>query len=317
VVSTAAAPVSSIKDVAGDQGGQVRLSFGRSPLDYLGSGAPVTGYQVYRRSIIAAPAARAVSPDHAQLAGWDFLATVPATTEDVYQVVVPTLADSNTTGFHRAVLFVRAATATPGVFYDSPADSGWSVDNLPPVAPAPFTAAFTAGATHLHWGANSETDLWYYRVYRGTSSGFIPGPSNLVATRSDTGYVDVGPAAGYYKLSATDVNGNESAFTLVTPAGTLAVTDGPSLSFALQGVRPNPSRGQRLSVEYSLPSAGAARLQLLDVSGRQVMKLEVGALGAGQHTVALDAGRVLPPGLYLVRLTQGVNDRVARVVVVE
>jgi alkylation response protein AidB-like acyl-CoA dehydrogenase len=34
----------------------VRLVFGRSPFDYLGSGIPITGYQVYRRAIIAAPA---------------------------------------------------------------------------------------------------------------------------------------------------------------------------------------------------------------------------------------------------------------------
>jgi len=163
VVTTAAAAISGITDVGNDQGGAARLVFGRSPFDYLGSGTPITGYQVYRRAIIAAAARarpagldRAADPIAVQLAGWDYVTTVPATTEDTYQATVPTFADSNASGFHRAVLFVRAATATPGIFYDSPQDSGYSVDNLPPISPAPFTGAYASGATHLHWGANAE-----------------------------------------------------------------------------------------------------------------------------------------------------------------
>ena len=35
----------------------------------------------------------------------------------------------------------------------------------------------------------------------------------------------------------------------------------------------------------------------------------------GRHTVDLVAGRNLAPGLYLVRLTQGADTRVARAVV--
>ena len=68
---------------------------------------------------------------------------------------------------------------------------------------------------------------------------------------------------------------------------------------------------------FSLPVSASAWLQLVDVSGLQVMTREVGSLGAGRHTVDLAAGRRLPPGLYLVRLTQGANQRVTRVVVVE
>ena len=43
----------------------------------------------------------------------------------------------------------------------------------------------------------------------------------------------------------------------------------------------------------------------------------MGALGAGRHTVDLAAGQQLAPGLYLVRLTQGVNERVTRAVVLD
>jgi hypothetical protein len=54
---------------------------------------------------------------------------------------------------------------------------------------------------------------------------------------------------------------------------------------------------------------------MVDVSGRRVMAREVGSLGAGRHAVDLAAGRHLPPGLYLVRLTQGPNSRVVRTAV--
>src|SRR5439155_13465556 len=207
--------------------------------------------------------------------------------DSAYVLVVPTLADSNGLGIHRATFFVRAATGTPGVYYDSAPDSGYSVDNLPPAPPAPFTGAYASGATHLHWGANTEPDLWYYKVYRGSSAGFVPGPANLIATSSDTGHVDVGPAGGYYKLSAVDVNGNESGFTLLAPSGTVEVADGAPLAFALAGVHPNPARGRRLSVAFTLAAAGEARLELLDVSGRQLTGREVGSLGTGHHTVDL------------------------------
>ena len=49
----------------------------------------------------------------------------------------------------------------------------------------------------------------------------MPGAGNLVASLADTGYADVGPSGGYYKLSAVDFNGNESAFALVGPGQTL------------------------------------------------------------------------------------------------
>ena len=101
----------------------------------------------------------------------------------------------------------------------------------------------------------------------------------------------------------------------VDAAGSVGVGDGVPLAFALEGVRPNPSRGGQLSVTFALPSSAPARLELLDVSGRRVVTREVGALGAGPHVVALAANRSLPPGLYLVRLAQGVNVRVTRVAV--
>jgi hypothetical protein len=129
--------------------------------------------------------------------------------------------------------------------------------------------------------------------------------------------VDPAPAGSYYKLSAVDLNGNESAFAALGPQQTTAVGPPQAIAFALEGVRPNPTAGRALKVAFSLPTALPARLEVLDVMGRLVTRRDVGSLGAGSHVVDLAAGRTLAPGLYLVRLRQGGNARVTRVAVTE
>jgi hypothetical protein len=89
------------------------------------------------------------------------------------------------------------------------------------------------------------------------------------------------------------------------------------VALALEGVRPNPASGRGLHVAFALPSGAAARLDLLDVSGRREVSREVGSLGVGRHTVNLAEGRRVAPGLYWVRLTQGANRRTTRVAVIE
>ena len=68
---------------------------------------------------------------------------------------------------------------------------------------------------------------------------------------------------------------------------------------------------------FALRTATDARLDLVDANGRRVLSREVGSLGAGRHTVDLSEGRKLPPGLYWVRLTQGVDVRTTRVAVLD
>ena len=75
--------------------------------------------------------------------------------------------------------------------------------------------------------------------------------------------------------------------------------------------------GGRLSVEFVLPNAAPARLELLDVAGRRVALRDVGPLGPGRHEVDLSVDRALAPGLYLVRLSQGAMRLVRRVSVLE
>ena len=89
-----------------------------------------------------------------------------------------------------------------------------------------------------------------------------------------------------------------------------------AVGFALLGGRPNPSSG-RLSASFTLPAARPAMLELMDVSGRRIVAREVGSLGAGAHTVDLTPRQALPPGMYLLRLTQGERTATARAAVLK
>ena len=53
----------------------------------------------------------------------------------------------------------RATTALSSPRWFSAPDSGYSVDNLPPAVPAPFTGQYVAGTASLHWNRNLEADL--------------------------------------------------------------------------------------------------------------------------------------------------------------
>ena len=77
---------------------------------------------------------------------------------------------------------------------------------------------------------------------------------------------------------------------------------------------PNPVV-DRMSVSFTLATAQAARLELMDIAGRHVLDREVGSLGAGAHQVDLNTRGTVPAGLYFLRLTQGGQTASTRVVV--
>jgi len=327
--------IASVRDVPNDQGGKVKLSWNASVLDAY-SDPNLSAYDILRsvppnlaagaRGGRAVPLGTGVPlPGElietrfgVQTYYWELLTSVsPLHYVSGYSYIAPTTGDSIAGSNPYTYFMVVARNTSDALFWPSAPDSGYSVDNLPPGAPAIIASAYQTGATHLHWGPNSEPDFSLYRIYRGSSSGFVPGTGNMIASQPDTGYADTGPAGSYYKLSAVDIHGNESGFSLFSPAANTGVPSGGTVAFALEGVWPNPARANGLHVAFALASDAAARLELLDMSGRRVVAQDVGALGAGRHTVNLAEGHKVAPGLYWVRLTQGTNHRVTRAAVLE
>jgi len=344
--------VAGAADIPADQGGWVRLTFVRSGLDEASASPPATTYGIWRLvpAALSAVNEAAARPDAAvvervratlppgfetretdgrfyvvgvgtQAAAsaeafppgtWELVTSVPALQQGQYVVAVPTISNAAPNDF-----VITAHTTTPSTWFVSAVVSGQSIDNLAPAPPEQLTASYAGGQTNLQWDANTENDLGSYRVYRGTSADFSPAPGNRIATVVDPGYADVGPAGSYYKVSAVDVNNNESDYALITPDATVGVGEGGPVAFALHGARPNPARGNGLHIAFALSSGAAARIELLDVSGRQVRSRDVGSMGTGRHTVNLSEGRAVAPGVYWVRLSQGANRKTMRVAVIE
>jgi hypothetical protein len=76
-----------------------------------------------------------------------------------------------------------------------------------------------------------------------------------------------------------------------------------ALSFA--PAKPNPFNG-KVAFRFSLPEAGAARLDVFDLAGRRLKTWEWNTLEAGDHSIDWDgrteAGRSAPTGTVLLRL---------------
>jgi len=125
-----------------------------------------------------------------------------------------------------------------------------------------------------------------------------------------------------YRWNPTQLKNNVT--TLLTtwflePLSGVDVDGGPGLPrvLTLEPALPNPSRGAT-ALAFTLPGAGHARLELLDVSGRRTRTLVDAALSAGPHRATWDGrddrGRRVAAGLYWVRLEAGGASAVRRLV---
>jgi len=90
-----------------------------------------------------------------------------------------------------------------------------SVDTTPP-AQVTDVRVTTVSSSQLDvsWAVNVEPDLNHYKVYRSTSSGFMPSATNLIASPATNSYSDTGLTSSttyYYRVSAVDTAGNEGA----------------------------------------------------------------------------------------------------------
>jgi hypothetical protein len=222
-----------VRDVPNDQGGKVFVTWQRSDLDGV-SGTTVTGYRVWRRIPPASaeairserPAAlvretRTADPVGTAIVYWEHMATLPAQRLEGYGYTSATTQDSLPDSNPYTAFFITAITDDPDAFYDSAVDSGYSVDNLVPPAPAVFVAQFIPGGLALHWTPSDAPDLAVYHLHRGATPDFVPTLLNRIAVLPDTGYVDPegSATASYYKLAGVDVHANRGPFALVSPDG--------------------------------------------------------------------------------------------------
>jgi hypothetical protein len=183
--------------------------------------------------------------------------------------------------------------------------------------------SWTAGSTHdVTWSASDNVGVdsvnvdyslggaggpWLPVAHGQANSGSLPWTLPAVATDS-----------ALVRVSAFDVAGNSGSatganlFHIVDASA--AVTGEGRAVLALARPLPNPSTGA-VSLRFSLPAAGHARLEVLDPAGRRVWHAEAD-VSAGPHawswTGLSDRGTAAGTGLFFVRLMTPWGTRVER-----
>lgn len=332
------ASIDSIVDVPGDQGGWVRVHFRRSHYDDASEATyPIERYDMHRRVDSPALAAAVLSegkrvdngyieydgrrfvvlsglesilgeetesPAAAPPGVWEVVGTVSAAQQENYIGLSPTLADSSAV-IPYSVYYVSAHSTTPAVYFDSPADSGYSVDNIAPGVPLGMAVSYNTGSgNHVTWDPSPEEDFQYYRIYRGGSEDFVPGPGNLVHQTATESWNDPEYDGWdvYYKVTALDHAGNESP---AASPGTTTGDDIPGIpvTYALHQNVPNPFNPSTV-IRFDLPEAARVRLFVYNVKGELVARLVDGYMPAGRKEVLWNAETV-SSGVYFYRLIAG------------
>jgi hypothetical protein len=303
--------IASITDVGNDQGRQVRIRWQRSGHDAPGDTVEITEYALYRRQDEymrgagvrtatggAELTVRPVAGDRVD--GWDFIDTVPARGDSIYQMTALTLCDSTMAhGMCWSVFFVSAMTPDPLVFFDSVPDSGYSVDNLAPGPPENFRFE---SPDLLVWEESDAEDFDYFSLYGSSTPDFAS--AELISHTIETSFDISGMAHEYYHVTATDFSGNEGEPARVGPASSTPEREAAPKLLSLRPVRPNP--GSEMTIAFHLPTAGIVELAVFDASGRRVRLLLSGRREAGRHAVAWtaddDRGTGLAAGVYFLSL---------------
>jgi len=93
-------------------------------------------------------------------------------------------------------------------------------DATPPAVPTGLSATADSESVTLDWNDNTESDMYFYNVYRSTTSGSGYSRVNLLFVR-DSNYIDTTVASDtnyYYVVTAVDMSFNESGNSAEVPA---------------------------------------------------------------------------------------------------
>ncbi|MCF8412270.1 MAG: T9SS type A sorting domain-containing protein [Melioribacteraceae bacterium] len=190
--------------------------------------------------------------------------------------------------------------------------SGYSVDNLMPMAPTNLAGQVEGSSIKLAWDEPVDEDFQYFAVYRGESTGFTPNAQNMIAQVSNIEFTDNSLTANksyYYVVSAFDFSGNESEFSQEISASVTGVEEGGiPTEFELSQNYPNPFNPTTY-IKYGIPEAADVNITIYNALGKEVKTLVRKAQDSGFYSVQWDAkdsmGNILPSGIYFYRIQAG------------
>jgi len=149
-------------------------------------------------------------------------------------------------------------------------------------------------------GAVEDSIVWLAASPFTSADDLVPAAgSPLIDQGLDLGFTVSLQGVAVPQGAAPDIGAYER------PAEPSAVA-APTVLRTTLAAHPNPFN-PRTSIAATVPSPGDYRLVVHDLRGRAVARLHAGGLTAGRHAWSWDglddAGRALPAGVYLVRLT--------------
>ncbi|MDZ4699212.1 MAG: T9SS type A sorting domain-containing protein [Rhodothermales bacterium] len=186
---------------------------------------------------------------------------------------------------------------------------GFGDNSIGAIAPQDFVQ------THLLANANRIANPQLRGVSREADGGLDPRPAVGSPALDATQVADPGDAF-FTTVPYVGAFGDENWLVGWTALGALGFTTGVAIEpissevpsfFALKQNYPNPFN-PTTTIEFQLVSAGAIRLAVYDVLGREVALLADGVQPAGTYSVRFDA-RDMASGLYFYTLEgNGVNS---------
>ncbi|MCF7823402.1 MAG: carboxypeptidase regulatory-like domain-containing protein [Candidatus Marinimicrobia bacterium] len=285
-----------IMDQPNDQGRWVRMEFGpdaENIQEYM-------AYSVWRLS-------------QTQMGPmYDFIAYVPNKNLPFYNLVAPTLVDSNAFNAGESWRYETEFMVTGHYdnwnYIDGGPHRGWSVDNIHPGVPSGLTL-IGAGDNYneLQWEASTDADFQYFELYRsetGDFTGLAP-----IAQLAELGYRDGNITTGqsyHYMLKAVDANGNVSDGSMVlTTIVSVEAGDQLPTEYSLDQNYPNPFNPST-TIRFGLPEAAYVTLDIYNILGQKVRTLTDSNMPAGYINITWDGldqhGNIVSSGTYIYRL---------------
>jgi hypothetical protein len=321
-----------IKDIPADNGSAVQVIWNQFPAEQFSFGR-LSSYGIWRRDPILPATTTALKSaksftellsigsigDKYTMAGsvWTYVAAVPASNLPTYSYIAPTLFDSTKiAGLKYTAFYIAGYTTDGSAFYQSPIDSGYSVNNLSPTAVLGVTGSSIGKGLSLSWKQSTnpqDNDVAQYAIFRGLATGFIPNPLAPYATVKVAAYVDSVVTAGttyYYRIAAVDKAGNLGAYSneFSLKVTTVDRLDGVPTVYALEQNYPNPFNPST-EIRFALPVQSHVTLTIYSVSGSLVRTLVNTDMGAGYYGMTWngmnDNGQAVSTGMYFFHVQAG------------
>ena len=253
---------------------------------------------------------------------WEIVGSFGSCQLDEYIYVTCTTRDSTSAGVPWNVYLVSAHTTTPSMWFLCGPDSGYSVDNIAPAAPVGLSGTPIAGppGVTLSWDPNTENDLSFYIVHRGSSPGFIPSRFTEIGQTAEPGITDEYDLwhESYYKIFAVDRHGNAGPYASIGPneLSDADLPDAPPAAYLDQNY-PNPFNPST-TILFGLSRDSHVSLKVYDISGRLVRVIADGVRPAGRYSERWDGltsrGRKAASGIYYYRLVSGEFDETRKMI---